>query len=139
MDETTDQSSIKQCALTVIFYDKDKVVTSFFDMFELETSTAEVLYSSMIENLKKHNIPVTNMVGFSSDTCNVMVAEHNSVFSRLKPQNPNIVCVKCSCHSIHLAASKACLKLPRSVEDLLRNLGAHFNRSFSRQMALKEC
>lgn len=33
---------------------------------------------------------------------------------------------------------KACLKLPRSVEDLLRNLGSHFSRSFSRQQAFQE-
>lgn len=56
----------------------------------------------------------------------------------MKDQNPFIVCVKCSCHSIHLAASKACLKLPKSVEDLLRDLGAHFSRSFARKCALIE-
>lgn len=141
MDETTDQSSIKQCALTVIYYDNevDQVTTAFFDMYELQSSTADELYTAMINNLKSKNIPLGNLVGFSSDTCNVMVGEHNSVFSRLKHDNPHIVCVKCSCHSIHLAASKACLNLPRSVEDLLRNLASHFHRSYGRQMALKEC
>lgn len=39
---------------------------------------------------------------------------------------------------IHLSASKACLKLPRSVEDLLRNIGSHFSRSYGRQEKLKE-
>ncbi|KAJ8914052.1 hypothetical protein NQ315_017571 [Exocentrus adspersus] len=45
--------------------------------------------------------------------------------------NPNIVCIRCSCHL-------SCLKLPRSVEDLLRNIGAHFNRSSLRRDKLKE-
>lgn len=86
----------------------------------------------------RKKIPIANLVGFSADTCNVMFGNHNSVFALLKRDFPNIVCIKCSCHMIHLAASKACLKLPRSVEDLLRNLGSHFSRSFSRQEKFKE-
>lgn len=39
---------------------------------------------------------------------------------------------------IHLAASKACLKLPKHVEDLLRNVGSHFSRSYGRQVAFQE-
>ncbi|KAJ8958370.1 hypothetical protein NQ314_006431 [Rhamnusium bicolor] len=39
---------------------------------------------------------------------------------------------------IHLSSAKACLLLARSVEDLLRNLGSHFSRSFSRIEAFKE-
>lgn len=73
------------------------------------------------------------MVGFSSDTTNVMVGEYQSIFSHLKNDSPAIACIKCSCHMIHLAASKACLKLPKHVEDLLRNIGSHFNRSYKRQ------
>lgn len=78
------------------------------------------------------------MIGFSSDTTNVMVGQRNSVFSHLKAELPEIALVKCSCHMIHLCASKACLELPRRVEDVLRNIGAHFSRSFSRQEKFKE-
>lgn len=39
---------------------------------------------------------------------------------------------------IHLCASKACLELPRRVEDVLRNIGAHFSRSFFRQNKFRE-
>ncbi|GBP52106.1 PRADC1-like protein [Eumeta japonica] len=39
---------------------------------------------------------------------------------------------------INLVASQACLKLPRSVEDFLRSIGAHFSRSTKRQNKLKE-
>lgn len=67
-----------------------------------------------------------------------MFGEHKSVYFLLKKDLPEIVCIKCSCHLIHLAASKACLKLPRSVEDLLRNLGSHFSRSSHRQVKFRE-
>ncbi|CAH1643158.1 unnamed protein product [Spodoptera littoralis] len=39
---------------------------------------------------------------------------------------------------IHLVASKACLKLPRSVEDFLSSIRAHFSRSTKRKNNLKE-
>lgn len=77
------------------------------------------------------------MVGFSSDTTNAMAGQFHSVFTNLKTAVPGIACIKCSCHMIHLSASKACLKLPRSIEDLLRNMGSHFSRSHSRQTKYK--
>lgn len=39
---------------------------------------------------------------------------------------------------IHSCASKACLKVPRTVEDLLRNIAAHFSRSSFRKEKLRE-
>nr|XP_023029624.1 uncharacterized protein LOC111517647 [Leptinotarsa decemlineata] len=140
LDETTDISAKKQCAYSVIYFDEEKyrIVNRFFDITEMEGSTADDIFTSLILTLQSKNIPFSNLVGFASDTPNVMVGQYHSVFSLIKDVNPNIVCVKCSCHMVHLAASKACLKLPRSVEDLLRNLGSHFNRSSARQQKFKE-
>lgn len=140
MDETTDVGSIKQCAFVCTFFDKsNKIIrTNFFDMVETPKGDAVSLYNCLKKSLEAKYIPLSNLVGFSSDTTNVMVGEYNSVFSSLKKDLPHIVTVKCSCHMIHLAASKACLKLPRSVEDMLRNIGSHFSRSYSRQQSFKE-
>ncbi|XP_063239989.1 uncharacterized protein LOC134540887 [Bacillus rossius redtenbacheri] len=140
MDETTDMSSVKQCAFAVVYYNNEthSVVTSFLDMVSVTSSAATDLFECLKNCLHLKNIPLSNIVGFSADTTNVMVGEHHSVFSLLKENVPGIVCIKCSCHMIHLAASKACLVLPRSVEDLLRNLGAHFSRSYIRREKLRE-
>ncbi|KAL0833090.1 hypothetical protein ABMA28_001200 [Loxostege sticticalis] len=139
MDETTDISVKKQCALTVIYYDEiDCVRTQFLDIYEVESGKAEDLCNNLLTWLQDRQIPLKNFVGFASDTTNSMVGEHHSVFSHLKLKVPHIACIKCSCHMIHLVAAKACLKLPRSVEDLLRSIGAHFSRSTKRQNKLKE-
>lgn len=103
-----------------------------------ESGSAVELHKCLIKVINNKDIPLSNLAGFSAETCNVMFGEHNSVYSLLKKDLPQIVCVKCSCHSIHLASSKACLKLPRSVEGLLRNIGSHFSRSHSRQQKLRE-
>ncbi|VEN52571.1 unnamed protein product [Callosobruchus maculatus] len=135
MDETTDISVKKQCAFTIIHFDDvhNKVSTRFFDIVESEGGTANDLFKTVLNIFEQRKIPITNLVGFSSDTTNVMFGRYNSVFSLLKEVLPSVVYVKCSCHMAHLAVSKACLKLPKSVEDLLRNLGSHFSRSSSRQ------
>ncbi|KAH9631145.1 hypothetical protein HF086_001080 [Spodoptera exigua] len=139
MDETTDISVKKQCALAVIYYDEvDCVRTQFLDIYEVKSGKAEDLCNSLLTWLEDRQIPLKNSVGFASDTTNSMVGEHHSVFSHLKQKVPHIACIKCSCHMIHLVASKACLKLPRSVEDFLRSIGAHFSRSTKRQNKLKE-
>lgn len=58
-------------------------------------------------HLQTKNIRLTNLVGFESDTTNVMVGQNKSVFSHLKEDIPKVVCVRCSCYMIHFAASKA--------------------------------
>ncbi|KAJ8958371.1 hypothetical protein NQ314_006432 [Rhamnusium bicolor] len=117
---------------------KNEVTTSFFDMVETPKSDADNLYECFTKCLQEKQISLTNLVGFSSDTTNVMVGEYHSVFSHLKKNLPDIVCVRCSCHMVHLAASKVCLQLPRSVEDMIRNIGSHFSSSYGRQEKLKE-
>lgn len=141
MDETTDTSTRKQCAFTIIYFcqTSEKVVTRFFDLIEMNSGgDAHGLYNCLKRVILDKNIPFKNLIGYSSDTTNVMFGEHTSVYALLKSELPNIACIKCSCHLIHLAASKACKVLPRSVEDLIRNVGSHFSRSAGRQERFRE-
>ena len=68
-----------------------------------------------------------NIIGYSSDTTNVMFVEHNSVTQLLKAEYPNIFIVKCSCYLIHLVSSYAALKLLKSLEDLRCDIYNHFH------------
>ena len=78
------------------------------------------------------------IIGFSSDTCNVMFGERLSVMSLMKEVCNNIVFVKCSCYMIHLCVSHACLKLSTILENLCRNIFNYFSRSSLLQHELKE-
>lgn len=86
MDETTDIPMQKQCALSVIFYDKlsEKICTNFLDLVEPESGNAVDLFNSFKNAVLTKNIPLSNLIGFSSDTTNVMVGEFRSVFALLK-------------------------------------------------------
>ncbi|CAG5075438.1 Protein of unknown function [Cotesia congregata] len=107
-------------------------------MVEIKNSgTANNLYECLKLCLAEKNISA-NLIGFASDTTSVMAGSKHSIFTLLKEDFPNIVTVKCSCHMIHLVASKACQKLPESLESLLKKLSSHFHKSSIRQDRLRE-
>ena len=72
-------------------------------------------------------------MGFCSDTCNVMFGANHSVSTLLKEELPCILAVKCSCHSIHLVASKACRMLPEELEITVRDIVNTFSKSSARR------
>lgn len=95
VDETTDVCSKKQCAIVLIYGAKHfSIETKFLQTVEITYSTAQGLFNSIMCCLKK-NISVEYLVGYSSDTTNVMFGEHHSLVSFLKQQFPHIVCIKC--------------------------------------------
>jgi len=67
-----------------------------FDKSNLHSANAENLYKSLIETFNIHNIPLSNVIGFGSDGCNVMMGENNSVASRFRESCPgnciNLLC-----------------------------------------------
>ena len=139
-DETTDVATEKQLGICVVYFDELTVqpVTRFFDMVEVETATAVGLYNAIKSSFEEKKIPIKNIIGYSSDTTNVMFGEHQSVVSLLKKDAPYVLAVKCSCHMIHLCASYACLKMSTTLEDLCRNIYSYFNRSSLRQHEFHE-
>ena len=103
-------------------YNKFETITSFFDAVEVTQCDAKSLYSAIKSGFKSGSMPMSNIIGFSSDTCNVMFGERLSVMSLMKDEYNYIVFVKCSCHMMHLCVSHACVKLSITLEDLCRNI-----------------
>lgn len=69
--------------------------------------SASNIFQQFEECLKTKGIPISNIIGMASDGANVMVGERNSFVSRLKFCIPNLIFIKCICHSSALVASKA--------------------------------
>ena len=139
IDEATDKSTQKQLAIVAVLFNVEKFELEYWlvDMVETEDGSADGIYSKIKETFSGMNIPISNIIGYSSDTTNVMFGENHSVSQLLKSEVGYVQVVKCSCHLIHLVASKAALKLPKSVEDLCRDVYAHFHRSSKRQDTFK--
>ncbi|KAJ8028913.1 40S ribosomal protein S15 [Holothuria leucospilota] len=99
---------------------------------------ADTIYNTVLQCFKDKNIPMKNIIGFCADTCNVMFGAHHSVAQLLVKNHPWIITIKCSCHLIHLCASHASKILPKSIEDLCRNVYSYFRLSSQRCDAFKE-
>ncbi|XP_072397957.1 zinc finger protein 862-like [Diabrotica undecimpunctata] len=139
IDESTDRSCTKHLCLVCRYRHNNRIQDSFLALLPLKEAKAEDLYKEVTNFFNKKKIPYQrNLIGFASDGANVMVGKHNSVVSRLKADVPNVYVIKCICHSFHLCASYACLKLPRGIEDLARDIYTYFSNSPKRVETLKE-
>ena len=65
----------------MVYFDEQTVqpVTRLFDMVEVEQATAVGLYNAIKSSFEEKKIPIKNIIGYSSDTTNVMFGEHHSV------------------------------------------------------------
>ena len=92
----------KQLGIRVVYFDKQTVqpVTRLFDMVKVEQATAASLYGTIKSLFEVKKIPITNIIGYSSDTTNVMFGENQSVVALLKKDVPYVLAVKCSYHMI---------------------------------------
>jgi hypothetical protein len=117
--EATDKSTQKQLAIVAVLFNVEKFELEYWlvAMVETEDGSADGIYSKIKETFSGINIPISNIIGYSSDTTNVMFGENHSVSQLLKSEVGYVQVVKCLCNLIHLVASKAALKLPKSVED----------------------
>ena len=68
-----------------------QAVTRFLCMPVCNIATAEALFEALSKELESHNLPWSNVLGYASDTCSVMVGAHNSVLSRLREKQPKVL------------------------------------------------
>lgn len=125
-DESTDIAAIKQMCIVVRFFDGKNIASYFWELVAIESSTAESIFDGIMKTFLNRNIPASNIIGFGSDGCNVMMGKNNSVATRFMEMCPGIKIVKCICHSLHICSSEACKVLPRSIEDLARDIYSFF-------------
>lgn len=78
------------------------------------------------------------MLGFVADNASVMMGEFNGVQARFKTDIPDLFVLGCTCHSFNLCANAACMKLPKAVEDLSRDVYNFFSHSAKRKEEFKE-
>ena len=75
IDESTDTSVTQVLAVVVRYFDEEKqdVTDALLDSIEVEDGSAQGLYNSLKNMLTEKNIPLSNIIGFGSDNCSVMM------------------------------------------------------------------
>jgi hypothetical protein len=140
VDESTNVANVQCLGIMVRYFSESrrKIIDTMYRLVPLEGATAEKLHQKILECLEEDNLPLANVVGIGSDGANAMVGRHKSVATLLQATVPGIVVFRCVCHSLHLAASKAAMTLPTSLEFLIRETHNWFSSSPKRCIAYQQ-
>ncbi|XP_053692536.1 uncharacterized protein LOC128740986 [Sabethes cyaneus] len=125
IDESTDTSSVKTLAIVVRILDPTefKAIDTFYKALEIEFADHKSIYNAIIAQFNIDRIDYkTHLKGFGSDGASVMMGKNNSVMRLLKCDCPQLIDVRCTCHSLALCVSNACEVLPTYVEQLMRDI-----------------
>ncbi|CAD6221992.1 GSCOCG00011696001-RA-CDS [Cotesia congregata] len=140
MNECTDISTEKILCIMVRYFSfkKKELLTTFYGIVTIVDATANGIHSALKLQLEADGLSLKNLVGIGVDGANVMVGVNHSVSSLLKQEVPDIVIIKCICHSLHLCAEKAAETLPRQLEYLVREAHNWFSNSPKRKDEYKK-
>ena len=127
IDETTDRTCKNQLPILVTYFNPDKyqVEKDLIDIVQLDDGKAETINQAILKCFNDKNIPVTNIIGFCADTCNVMFGRYHSV-SQLHhflfiTRKPVSICIKqrrpMHAHRFYIVLHETCIQY--------RNLNIH--------------
>ena len=128
----------KFLGIAILYYSgtQGKIISTYLDMPVLAACNATAITESMKHTLSNYNLPLKKLVGIGTDNASVMVGVNNGVAAKLRKDVPNLVLVRCLCHSLQLAVSAASSEtLPRNLEYLISETYNWFSRSSGRQLA----
>ena len=137
LDESNDITVNKLLGIVVIYYsDKlEKTVSTFLNLVKLEQCDAQHIADAVKCELANKNLNLKNLLAIGTDNASVMVGVNNGVYQKLKKDIPNLILIKCTCHSLQLAMSHASSdSLPRNLEYLIAETHKWFSNSATRQL-----
>lgn len=139
IDESNDISFTKYLGIAIIYFSvkHKKMITTGLGLGELESGNADGIVQCLLEMLKKYGLKIEKLHGLGTDNASVMTGVNNGVHKKLLDYNPNIILIRCLCHSLQLAASAATKELPRNLEFLIRETYDWFSKSSLRQVQYK--
>ncbi|XP_037811015.1 uncharacterized protein LOC119603145 [Lucilia sericata] len=119
VDESTDISQTKWMSICV------------------EEATATHLFEGMKLFLNKVGLNIKNLITLGTDGASNLFGKNKSLFILLKQENPQLLLLKCTCHSLHLCCSKASSEIPKNADFLLKEIYNYFSHSPLRTLLYK--
>lgn len=130
-------------ALVVRYYSatQKSMVTTFVALIELDDGMAAAIVKALKNLLARVGLDPKRLLGIGVDNASVNMGVNNGVFETLKRewQLPNLVMVRCICHSLQLALSHSVQgTLPRNADFLVRETHMWFSHSLKRKAAYSQ-
>ena len=92
----------------------------------------------MRNEIEKHKLSLTDLIGFSANTANVMYGCNKSAVSRIKDANPSCIVITSVCHSTALSVCHSSKTLPRNINQLVLDIYNYVSQSAKRIFKFKE-
>lgn len=140
VDESTDVSVFKYLCICIKYYSfkEESINIQFLGIIEVISCTAHSLYSYINDYMQYIGLNLKKIIGIGTDGANNLCGKYNSLFSRLKQISPKLQIVRCVCHSLNNAVSKASEKFPSSIDYLCREVYNWFHISPKRRDEYKK-
>lgn len=142
IDESTDVSVKKYLGVVIKYFSssRNEIISTFLGLVELESADAEGIVTALTGLLELFNFDKSKLIGIGTDNASVMTGINAGVHRILQERYslPNLVLIRCVCHSIQLAVSHAsCETIPRNIEFMVRETHNWFKLSAKRQADYK--
>ncbi|RUS87864.1 hypothetical protein EGW08_004397 [Elysia chlorotica] len=120
-------------------YEEKRCVTSqLLSIPALETpSTGENIGDLVLKELSNIGIPIDNCLAMGSDNAAVMLGKKNGVIAKLQSANADVIALGWPCHLINLAAHRAAIKLPVSIDNCLIDIFYYLEGSVNRKLRFR--
>lgn len=140
IDESTDIGNEKQLCILARYYSaaQKQIVTSFLGLLSIVSGTAESIFQALQSFLVSKKLDIKDCMGLATDGCNTMCGRNNSVITKFREVCPNIIHIKCICHSIQLCSSHSLKVMPRNIEFMVSETYNWFSHSTLRQQKYHE-
>lgn len=135
IDESLEPSFEKQLRVVIRYYSMraQKIVTSFLGLLPLDGGQPDFM---VLNFLKQNRLDIGNCCGLATD-CSEEICEKNALVAKILEYNPNIVHIKCMCHSLQICLNKAFRLLPRNLNFMIAETYTWFLHSSVRQQKYK--
>ncbi|EZA58879.1 General transcription factor II-I repeat domain-containing protein, partial [Ooceraea biroi] len=132
IDEASDICNEKWMILFVRYVDPETldIRSQLLKLINIDTgdSNADNLFHTFQCEMKKLQIPFSNIIALSCDNTPVMTGKHLSFETKLRGMCKYLLTFPCPCHSSALAAHAACAKIPSFCERFLKKIVNYINR-----------
>lgn len=137
--DASNKGNRKMFPLAVQFFRADTGIThKLVDFVESADESAKGILSTIQRSLENLGLSLDNVSAFSADNTNVNYGIHNSVYSKLKQCNANILRGNCHAHIVHNTVKYALDKLSIDIENIVLKVYSFFSLSAKRRESLKD-
>ncbi|CAI6357873.1 unnamed protein product [Macrosiphum euphorbiae] len=140
IDESTDVSVFKYLCLCIKYFSSktESKIIKYLGIIEVVNCSADSLYDCICNYMQVIGLNLSKLIGIGTDGANNLCGKYHSLFTNLKQKSPNLQIVRCICHSLNNAVSKASESFPSTIDYLCREVYNWFHISPKRRDEYKQ-